>query len=172
MSHASPMGRTREPRSGFTLVELLVVIAIIGTLAGVLLPTIQKATRAKTKAACLQQVKGLGTLCMSYADDHRGILPFGKGRNPMAYESFQVVVDANKKDIKPDQFFCPASVDSPVEVTEEGKGFTLTADSCSYAYLKEKTRVDNGGTTILLSDKTYKVDGEGGSGHDDGVNVF
>ncbi|MGA1535333.1 MAG: type II secretion system protein [Planctomycetota bacterium] len=165
-------GPDRSRRSGFTLVELLVVIAIIGTLAGVLLPTIGKAKQTATRNACLQQVKGIGQLAMAYATEGRGVLPFGKGKSPLAYESLQVLIDANADQVKPDMFICGASLDAPAELDEENR-FVIDDDSCSYAYLATKTRDTESAYTVVVADEYVKDSAAGQkSGHEDGVNAY
>ena len=53
-------------RKGFTLIELLVVIAIIAILAAILFPVFSRAREQARKAACLSNLKQIGTGLMMY----------------------------------------------------------------------------------------------------------
>ena len=165
---------TNERRSGFTLVELLVVIAIIGALAGLVAPQVLGAKKKAERAQCLNNVRNIGGLCNQFADDedNRGIFPFGKGSAPMAFESFQVLVDAEYQNIKPNLFICPSSLDNPAEPDDNGH-FELDENSCSYAYIAKKKKNTSPGNTILLADDSVAdPDNDVEENHVGGVNVY
>jgi len=69
------MGAKRK--SAFTLIELLVVIGIIMILASILTPGLLKAKKKATQAACLANVKAIGSAMMLYADDNNNEFPYG-----------------------------------------------------------------------------------------------
>lgn len=72
MSNLSPDGILKY---FFTLLELLIVIAIIAILAGMLLPVVSKSKGKAQEISCLNNLKQLGFLLNSYADDFNGYLP-------------------------------------------------------------------------------------------------
>lgn len=60
----------------FTLIELLVVISILAVLAGMLLPVLRRGLETAHAVTCANNVKGIGTAIILYANDHpRNLLP-------------------------------------------------------------------------------------------------
>jgi prepilin-type N-terminal cleavage/methylation domain-containing protein/prepilin-type processing-associated H-X9-DG protein len=62
----------RARRAGFTLIELLVVIAIIAILAAILFPVFAQAREKARAAACMSNLKQLGTAAVMYQQDYDG----------------------------------------------------------------------------------------------------
>ena len=63
-------------RLAFTLIELLVVIAIIAILAAILFPVFAQAREKARSAACLSNLKQIGTAVMMYTQDNDEFLPY------------------------------------------------------------------------------------------------
>lgn len=66
-------------KSAFTMIELLVVIAIIAILASILVPSALKGVEMGRRSSCSNNLKGIGTAVLNYANDHRGKLPGADG---------------------------------------------------------------------------------------------
>ena len=63
---------------GFTLVELLVVIGILGSLMGLLLPSLSRARKQAIGTVCLTRLRTLGQGLTMYALDNADVLPPGR----------------------------------------------------------------------------------------------
>jgi len=72
MHHPS---RAARIRAGFTLIELLVVIAIIAILAALLLPALTSARTRSQRAACVNNLKQMGTALFIYGSDSGDRIP-------------------------------------------------------------------------------------------------
>jgi len=101
---------------GFTLIELLVVIAILSILAALLLPAIQKAKQASTRAVCAGHLSQLGRAFAQYMSEYDGYMPeyggviefrWGKGGGWM--DKLFPYVDANANGIGPSYPECAKS---------------------------------------------------------------
>jgi prepilin-type N-terminal cleavage/methylation domain-containing protein/prepilin-type processing-associated H-X9-DG protein len=66
----------------FTLIELLVVITIIGVLAGIALPVFASVQLQSQKTQSLSNMRQLGTLTLSYCNDHNETLPLQGDTSP------------------------------------------------------------------------------------------
>ena len=72
LRHTFPLSAVRR---GFTLLELLIVIAIIAIIAGMLLPTLNRARERANSVSCISNLRQVQSAVSGYADDHRGIFP-------------------------------------------------------------------------------------------------
>ncbi len=75
LRHEIGGGRNPLIINGFTLIELLVVIAIIGILAGMLLPSLNKARSKATSMSCLNNQRQTSTAILLYTDAFKSFFP-------------------------------------------------------------------------------------------------
>src|SRR5437879_3696329 len=109
----------RARQAAFTLIELLVVIAIIAILAAILFPVFAQARAKARQAACLSNMKQLGTGLMMYAQDYdetlplndyigNGLAPLPGWRDPRAGDSWCTGIYPYVKNLQ--IFICPEAV--------------------------------------------------------------
>ena len=71
----------------FTLIELLVVITIIGILAGLAVPAINGGLDKAKQAADISNIRNLGIILFSSANDNNGSYPVGTGTTKTVFEA-------------------------------------------------------------------------------------
>lgn len=69
----------RLRRRGFTLIELLVVVALIVILAGLLFPVFAQVRAKVRQAACVSNLKQLGSALLMYVQDYDETFPYVPG---------------------------------------------------------------------------------------------
>lgn len=78
--------RDRGVDSGFTLIELLIVIVVLGTLAAVVVPSVQGIVDRGEEASCKDDARVLGVAAESYFAQHGGSTIAATGAGADRYE--------------------------------------------------------------------------------------
>ncbi|BCX47874.1 hypothetical protein HAHE_17820 [Haloferula helveola] len=112
-----------RPFRGFTLIELLVVLVIIAALAGIAYPIIRSGVNSSRKAACLSNLKQIGTGLEAYLQDNHQRMPELEAGRASKNEDLPVLETVLIEYLEtPDVFHCPA----------DSKEFK--ASGCSYLW--------------------------------------
>ncbi len=120
--------------AGFTLTEILVVIAIIAILAGVGYPVTRSFIAKSREAACLGNLRSIGTALQGYLQDHNDKMPNSLMARMSKSEDVAVIdVDLLPYLQTPEAFHCP---EDPVE-------FKKTGSSYSWNHLQSGLHISN-----------------------------
>jgi prepilin-type N-terminal cleavage/methylation domain-containing protein/prepilin-type processing-associated H-X9-DG protein len=154
-------------RLGFTLIELLVVIAIISILAGMLLPSLQRAREMAKRTKCGNNLRQVALAISMYASSFGGSYPTSSsGNGETVYADLGILYPHFLSDL--DVFACPSSGDRmPRRTSSNDDGMPFRAhgerENVSYAYGLNKharnkawTESTAGSTVRILCDRTYK----------------
>ena len=108
----------RSKKNGFTLIELLVVIAVIAVLVSMLLPALQGARAQAKKTVCAVQLRQLGVIWTSYADDYSDALPTSPNGIMWNYVFEFLHDELDRRDVSDGKiFYCPDYVFTKDPVT-------------------------------------------------------
>ena len=146
-------------RRGFTLIELLVVIAIIAILAAILFPVFAQARDKARGAACLSNVKQLGTGLIMYVQDYDEVLPHHNDTanfmSPTAAANWARNVQPYVKNLQvltcPSSTLWPSVTPTPTDtkIAYQGNGVVLTKTGLSLA------RVPNPADIVFMQENFF-----------------
>jgi len=102
---------------GFTLIELLVVIAVIAVLISMLLPALQNARAQAKKVVCAVQLKQVGAIWLSYADDYNDALPPSPNGTNWNFIFGFLHDDFNRRDVSDGKIFYCTTYTPPRDPT-------------------------------------------------------
>lgn len=156
-------------RRGFTLVELLVTLAVIATLAGIGVAVARPIIARSRQAACLNQLRSIGSAFESHLQDHNQILPVLAAGRSSKTEDLPVLETLLQPYLEnPESFKCPQ--DSK-EFEKSGSSYLWNSTQnglhvSQLAFFGIKDRPDKiplvtdkeawhpGGTNFLYADRT------------------
>jgi len=101
----------RKASPGFTITELLVVLVILLILLGLILSAVFGAHKRARRTQCMANLKGLHTLCMTYALEHEGRVPPSNTTQPSSLKRKHrdaLKVYMEEEGLIPEIWYCPA----------------------------------------------------------------
>jgi prepilin-type N-terminal cleavage/methylation domain-containing protein len=115
------MNRPARHHPGFTLTELLVAIAIVATLGGIVFAIGKPMIARSRQAACLNQLRSIGTALEGHLQDHNQMLPTLAAGRSSKTEDVPVLDTLLKPYLEnEDAFHCPQD---RVEFSKSGSSY-------------------------------------------------
>lgn len=156
------MNHHSNERRAFTLIEALIVVGIIAVLIGLLLPAVQKAREAASRARCTHNLRQMG-LAFGMYYDHYGKMAWGQGWyrkiDPFLERQTESCMDDGSVGgfqmafLHPtkEQFVCPSRLGCPKRVDYAGPGSFILGNAVGSAYS------DGSFSTSVLNQGTANV---------------
>ena len=152
------MKKTRSRNNGFTLIELLVVITIIGILATFAVPAVNNALQKANQLKDVVNVRQLGTIFFSLANDENGVYPVGPqdpntgGRTEAANTVDLFAGMLRDKEI-PEPKILATNGTTPYTGALSSAVGSLQARNVGWDYVRGLTTTDNSAIPLFVSKK-------------------
>ncbi|MDR1145274.1 MAG: prepilin-type N-terminal cleavage/methylation domain-containing protein [Verrucomicrobiales bacterium] len=151
---------------GFTLIELLVVVTIIGILAGLAVPGINKALNTAKQTADVANVRQLGLILFTLANEENGSFPSGgledSGTRTDASSSSQFFMSLlRSKELTEPKLIWGNSAKPKTDVgTTANASLQLTRDNLAFNYVKGLSTSSESQIPLLVSRGAYSTAAE------------
>lgn len=140
-------------RRAFTLVEILVVIAIVAVLAGLLFPALTRTVASSRAAACVSNLRQLGSALNLYLAEHDNTMPtMEAGRRSLAEDVPVIDNTLDRYADSPEVFACPSDDQKFATTTGTSYFWNTALNGQAVAALNFFT-VESKSRIPLLSDK-------------------
>lgn len=124
----------RGPARGFTLLELLVVVLIISVLIGILVPTVSQARTTARRAACGEQLRGLGVGVQAYLSENNFVLPIS-AQMPSVNTTREPLPKTLDREVPAAKSWrCPGDVNSYARIDGQTFASYFDGETLSYEY--------------------------------------
>jgi prepilin-type processing-associated H-X9-DG protein/prepilin-type N-terminal cleavage/methylation domain-containing protein len=153
-------------RGGFTLIELLVVVAIIALLGAISVGVYVNAINQAHSAACMANLRQIGVLMVSYANDNNEQLPMGWNASTGTTYAMALIpyMDGQNESAANNIFVCPGRL-LPMQARGPTVSYNITY--AMHDYLGSGTErmlaVKNPSQTILVADAPQNPSNYNGS---------